>query len=383
MAISSYKNNTETLYKIRVQIRSSRFPSIRCSEQISGVKSESEAKKIELKLLKECQRTISEKELQRNISGLSWGEVLEKWHSYQSEVCVKFGGLTQLVLDDYYGGMKKWMSRFQFMSCADISTFQLMEVFNEMASAGVSSGHRLKIRRNIKSVFDFGIKNGSIRLLKNPTFDLIIKKNEESKKPEILTISEIRKLIEIAFATNHSWRHIWAMALLTGMRNGELFALKWTDVDWENKLITVSQSYNCRLRTISSTKAGYWRDVPISQDCLRLLENLKSITGSQVFLLPRLTNWNKGIQAKVLRTFCIENGLPSVRFHTLRACFGTQLLRQGVSSAVVMKIAGWKDLKTMQRYIRLAGVEVSGATDKLEILPPEEIAAKVVSFKLR
>jgi hypothetical protein len=48
-----------------------------------------------------------------------------------------------------------------------------------------------------------------------------------------------------------------------------------------------------------------------------------------------------------------------------------------------MTIAGWKDLKTMQRYIRLAGVEVIGATDKLSVLPPEEVAANVVALRPR
>jgi hypothetical protein len=48
-----------------------------------------------------------------------------------------------------------------------------------------------------------------------------------------------------------------------------------------------------------------------------------------------------------------------------------------------MKIAGWKDLKTMQRYLRLAGVEVIGATETLSVLPLEEIAANVVAFRPR
>ncbi|MBU6376109.1 MAG: site-specific integrase [Bdellovibrionales bacterium] len=101
------------------------------------------------------------------------------------------------------------------------------------------------------------------------------------------------------------------------------------------------------------------------------------------FCLPWLERWANGIQASVLRTFCLQHGLPSIRFHTLRACFGTQLLRQGISAAIVMKIAGWKDLKTMQRYIRLAGVEVAGATDGLSVLPPIEVAANVVSLRPR
>lgn len=71
------------------------------------------------------------------------------------------------------------------------------------------------------------------------------------------------------------------------------------------------------------------------------------------------------------------NGLPSIRFHSLRACFATLLIRDGVAPAIAMKICGWRDLKTMQRYIRLAGIEIEGATDQLKILPENDILASV------
>jgi integrase len=46
-----------------------------------------------------------------------------------------------------------------------------------------------------------------------------------------------------------------------------------------------------------------------------------------------------------------------------------------------MKICGWKDLKTMQRYIRLAGVDEGGATETLRFIPTEEaVMEKVVSL---
>ena len=45
-----------------------------------------------------------------------------------------------------------------------------------------------------------------------------------------------------------------------------------------------------------------------------------------------------------------------------------------------MKIAGWKDLKTMQRNIRLAGIEVQGATASLKILPDVEVMGRVVEL---
>ncbi|NQZ02374.1 MAG: site-specific integrase, partial [Bdellovibrionales bacterium] len=87
---------------------------------------------------------------------------------------------------------------------------------------------------------------------------------------------------------------------------------------------------------------------------------------------PRFQSWKDGRQDEILRGFLEGYGLPSVRFHALRACFATQLIRDGVAPGVVMKICGWKDLKTMQRYIRLAGVEVRGATKNLRLLKSDD-----------
>ncbi len=170
------------------------------------------------------------------------------------------------------------------------------------------------------------------------------------------------------------------MALLTGMRSGELYALLWADIDWENNAITVSKSYDGRFNVIKSTKAGYWRTVPISAELRTLLMGIRVQTDGRPHVLPRPRMWQMGLQAQELRKFCLGVGLPSVRFHALRACFATQLIRNGVPPIQIQKICGWKDLKTMQRYIRLAGIEVTGATEALKLLPDSEIAAKVVNL---
>ena len=108
---------------------------------------------------------------------------------------------------------------------------------------------------------------------------------------------------------------------------------------------------------------------------------LRTVTGLSQWVLPRLEEWDRGEQAKPLRAFLSEIGLPSVKFHTLRACFATQLLADGVETAKVMKIGGWKDLKTMQIYMRLAGVDERGATDGLRFLPCDEaILGRIVEL---
>lgn len=167
---------------------------------------------------------------------------------------------------------------------------------------------------------------------------------------------------------DHSWFAIWAIACFTGMRNGELYALKWEDVDLDNQIITVQRSYNKRENTFKSTKAGYWRTVPISSELKTLILELRQSSKSE-FVLPRLVMWRKGYQAKILKAFCRSIGLPEIKFHTLRACFATQLIGSGVEPIKVMKICGWKDLKTMSYYLRLSGIDEKGVTEGLNFLP--------------
>ena len=118
----------------------------------------------------------------------------------------------------------------------------------------------------------------------------------------------------------------------------------------------------------------------MSPELRTLLLEIRAQAGDRPHVLPRPRAWQMGMQAQELRAFCLGMGLPSVRFHALRACFATQLIRSGVPPIQIQKICGWKDLKTMQRYIRMAGIEVDGATDALKLLPTSEVAAKVVNL---
>ena len=165
------------------------------------------------------------------------------------------------------------------------------------------------------------------------------------------------------------------------MRAGELYAIEWDDVDFESNILRVSKSYKKVMNEIKSTKAGYWRNVPLSPELRSLFLDLKNRVCDSTFILPRFTEWDRGEQSKVLRAFLIGIGLPSIKFHALRACFATQLLAKGTPAAIVMKICGWRDLKTMEFYIRVAGVEEKGATDCLKILPSEtEVMGNVVEL---
>ncbi|MBK9293424.1 MAG: tyrosine-type recombinase/integrase [Oligoflexia bacterium] len=98
------------------------------------------------------------------------------------------------------------------------------------------------------------------------------------------------------------------------------------------------------------------------------------------FVLPHLGEWTHGDQAKVIKDFCTAIGVTPVKFHDLRATFITNLLARGESLARVMSIVGHSELKTTNGYLRKAGVDVQGGTDKLGYKLPNESAAKVLTL---
>lgn len=65
--------------------------------------------------------------------------------------------------------------------------------------------------------------------------------------------------------------------------------------------------------------------------------------------------------------FLKGSGTKLVKFHGLRASWATIMIRKGVPAAKVMAMGGWKDLKTMEHYVSLSGMNVDGITDDLEL----------------
>jgi len=135
-------------------------------------------------------------------------------------------------------------------------------------------------------------------------------------------------------------------------------------------MIRVQRAWRTKEKKYGPTKGHYWRNVPINSDLywwlVKYLSKAKFGTeahGERLF--ESLPYWRRGEQSKTLRLFCEANGIPSIMFHTLRACFATQLLGMGVPETKVMKIGGWKDAKTMMIYVRMAGIQEFGAAEGL------------------
>jgi len=367
MSVSKYEKNGQTFWQVYVNVRSKTDPTVRKQKRVLDIQSERQALAEERRLIAEVAFEIAKAENKP----LTWNEVIGKWEVAMRTDKTQFQ-YAPTTIRDHVSNLTRWTGIWLHRPASDLNRADGRDMLREMELLGKSRNFRKNIKHTVNVVYKWAMEERLIRGVQtSPTDGLQISKNGPEKVPDILTIDEIRKLLQYAKEMENPWYPVWAMALLTGMRNGELHALTWSDVDLTTKRITVSKSFNTRMKSVKGTKAGYWRTVPISDELQALLLELKNTGGNRQHVLPRFWEWDKGEQARVLRMFCIGIGIRSVKFHALRACFATQLLANDIAPARVMKICGWRDLKTMQFYIRLAGVDEQGATQVLKMLPSD------------
>lgn len=368
MGIREITKDGVTIFEISISVRSKLNKKFR-SQRKREAQTLKEAEKLEKALTLECSMEVAKLEG----SGVLWADLLEMYelaHRSNSPLVKKIQLST---VWDCIGTLRRFTSSWDKRFCKDILPRDAREILQEMLNQGYSRSRVKAVKSGINTVFAWGIDSGSIVGIRtSPVLDIKLQKAQDEKPPQVLSLTEIQKLLETAKRMDHDWYCIWFMALHTGMRSGELYALEWSDIEFETRMISCSKSYNGRLKKIKSTKAGYWRKIPMSPEVESLLRSLYSKKlPTESHVLPRIEMWKRGEAAKVLREFCEAIGITSINFHALRACFATHLLNSGVSSPVVKKICGWTDEKVMTRYIRLAGIDVRGSTDGLRFQIPE------------
>lgn len=152
------------------------------------------------------------------------------------------------------------------------------------------------------------------------------------------------------------------LALHTGLRVGELCALRWADIDLNRGSIQVTATLQ-RIQTIDEEKKtklecsfpktrSSFREIPLTQNLLNLLALHKS-SDSKAFLLtgtphpaePRLCQYHF---KKILN----QCGLPQLNFHILRHTFATRCIEAGADAKTVSELLGHKNVQiTLDRYV--------------------------------
>ena len=162
------------------------------------------------------------------------------------------------------------------------------------------------------------------------------------------------------------------LAVRTGLRQGELLRLRWTDLDAGR-----------RLATILETKNGAPRHVPLSAAAQAIVATLPA-TGATVLAWP----WGDPLSDTTLyyafQRVCAAAGIADCTWHTLRQTFASHLVMSGVDLRTVQELLGHKTLAMTMRYAHLAPSHVAAAVEKLDaaLAPPEAARAVAAAPKL-
>lgn len=306
-----------------------------------------------IKTLAEAERV--HRELHYKIAEKFHNERFPRWPMFVQRFIEFFEtrGHARSTVQNYLTGLRaRTFEPWRMKQIDKITTMDIRHIL-EVEMKDDPQATRKNLVKYLKAAFDYAIEEGI--LARNPVPVFKFKKNVKIKL--VLKEHELRKFLKLAKEENHPWYPIWAVACYTGMRSGELYALSWNDVDLEERKFIVRRSFN-RVNGYKETKSGDDRIIEIAEPLINLLLELQK--SNEEYVLPHFQDWTSGNQSKVLKLFLAKHELPLIRFHDLRASWATILLSKGVPAVKVMSAGGWKELKTMQIYLRKAGINSKG-----------------------
>lgn len=161
----------------------------------------------------------------------------------------------------------------------------------------------------------------------------------ENRRLRYLSHEEKARLLRVA---DEDLRPLLITALHTGLRRGELFALTWQDVDFQQGVIRVVQS-----------KSGKPREIPMTETLRETLQHLPRRLGSDS-VFPGKTGRGLVDIRKRFRRALQEAGIEGFVFHDLRHTFASHLVMAGTDLVSVKEFLGHADLKMTLRYAHLA-----------------------------
>lgn len=185
-------------------------------------------------------------------------------------------------------------------------------------------------------------------------------------RARFLTEKEISNLLNACDQSRNTRLGIYVrIALLTGMRKGELLSLCWKDVDFERKQIM-----------LEDTKNGDSRSIPMVGELKNILHDLatQELSSIDMLLFPGVEDPSKSrdFQTAWKRALKLAN-IQDFTFHDLRHCAATIMLEAGVPHFAVARVLGHRLLNTTLRYSHLTE---QAARDALE-----HISKKVEGLK--
>ncbi len=277
----------------------------------------------------------------------------------------------------------------------NLSPEHIQRLYNNLLDEGKSARTVRLTHTILKNSLMQAVKWGKIN--RNPA-DLVTLPRQNRQEMKVLTPDQAAVFLEAA--VYDTWKAFFSLMLSSGIRPGEALGLKWGDVDFEKKRITVC-------RSLTRTAGGGWelqepktnrsrRTIPLPGSVIDDLKELKQKQDTEAAERKRVIKWNlKGKEtAEKYKehgfVFAADNGepmsdknlfrrhfkpllkeaeLPDIRLYDLRHTCATLLLAAGENPKIVSERLGHASITlTLDTYSHVLPDMQQAAVEKLEAL---------------
>lgn len=337
-------------------------------------------------------------------------EWFQKWLSIYKEGEIRKSSMT--IYRQYY---KNHISpQLGKMKIADISNIHIQSLLKDMQlKKGLSYESCNKARVILSDMFEKAMINDL--LIKNPARGIKIKRNEE-KEVQVFSTEDQYAFFECAAGTFYS--NMFTVQVNTGLRPGELYALKEEDINFDEGYIIVDETLSYQKWEGDEGKTFHFgppktessnRKVPISKNCKLALqkqiiqkraimqktpkdipEEFKSLLFTTKYGTPLNTQiYSEAIERIIneinLTRFPIDY-MEKITPHCFRHTFATRCFESGIDFKIIQKYLGHSSLKmTTDLYVHitdtLAGEELPKLEDKLDLI--ESMGEEITVNKIK
>ena len=339
------------------------------------------------KTRKEVQEKVDKIKVEKAIgtfvisSKITLGEWLDQWLNVYPKYTVRIG-----TWESYETYIRVHIKpTLGCIPLQELRPLHLQELYNKkLVSGRVKTGGKLspKTVGYIHVVLHMALEQAVIEKLVSNNVAKLVKRPKQTKH-EItpLTIEEIK--IFLAATKSHRFHVPFLVECHTGLRRGELLGLRWKDIDFGNKTLSVNQSL---IRTrqqgliMSEPKtAKSKRTIPIAEEVIDMLKQHKAKQNQNKLIAGSAYNDTGLVFSSELgnpidpRNFTEQfermleqAGLRRVRFHDMRHSHATMLLMQNVQPKIIQERLGHSTIAmTMDTYSHLLPGMQEEATEKV------------------
>lgn len=207
----------------------------------------------------------------------------------------------------------------------------------------------------LKMIMKFGVKNDWMNYSE---WDVKYPTTEAVKEVEVLTVANHKKILN-HIRQNFTFRNLGIyICLSSGLRIGEVCALRWSDINIEAGTICVQRTIE-RIYIVEGNKKytkliistpktrNSCREIPMSKELLSLVKPLKKVMNSDFYIL---TNEESPTEPRTYRNYYklfMENlGMPKLKFHGLRHSFATRCIECNCDYKTVSVLLGHANIST-------------------------------------